>query len=169
MEIRWLIRADMDAVLRIERESFEEPWSEKEFLELLRERNHIGMVGVVNRKVVAFMIYDLGKKSLELKTLAVEVELRRSGIGRAMIDKLLSKLSTQRRTKIEAFVRERNLPAQLFFSRLGFNCEESVPDLYEGYDEAAYRFVYSIKPVFKNRISEYLSEPENGYLRDTET
>jgi len=157
MEIKWLIRTDMDDVLRIENESFEYPWTEEELLKLLRVRNHIGMVCIVENRVVGYMIYELNKSHIDLKTIAVELNSRKSHIGKSMIERLKGKLSIERRTKIEASVRERNLPAQMFFSSQGFICEKTTADAYEDCDEAEYLFVYSIKPRFANRISQHLN------------
>jgi hypothetical protein len=40
--IRWTIRADMQAILEIENESFEYPWSEDDFVRFYRGRNSLG-------------------------------------------------------------------------------------------------------------------------------
>ncbi len=39
VQIRWMIRRDMDEVLNIEYEGFEFPWSEDDFVRCLRQRN----------------------------------------------------------------------------------------------------------------------------------
>ena len=41
--IRWMIRQDMPAVLRMEEASYDYPWCEEDFLRCLRQRNCIGM------------------------------------------------------------------------------------------------------------------------------
>ena len=102
IQIRWMIRRDMAEVLEIETEGFEFPWSEEDFIRCLRQRNCIGMVAEQNDRVVAFMIYELHKTRLHLLNFAVAGDRRRQGIGRQMVEKLISKLSPQRRTRIVA-------------------------------------------------------------------
>ena len=115
VHIRWMIRRDMAEVLEIERAAFEFPWFEEEFIRCLRQRNCIGMVAEHAERVVGFMIYELHKTRLHILNFAVAPAARRLGIGAQMIDKLVNKLSQQRRHEIVLEVRETNLAAQLFF------------------------------------------------------
>lgn len=59
LEARWMLRRDMEAVLRIEREAFVHPWSESDFIKVLRRRNCIGMAVARDGEVVGYMIYEL--------------------------------------------------------------------------------------------------------------
>ena len=115
VHIRWMIRRDMPEVLQTEQESFEFAWTEEDFLRCLRQRNCIGMVAEQGEKVVGFMIYELHKAKLHILNFAVHPACRRSGVGAQMVAKLISKLSSHRRTRITLEVRETNLAAQLFF------------------------------------------------------
>jgi [ribosomal protein S18]-alanine N-acetyltransferase len=138
VHIRWMIRRDMPMVLAIEEASFEFAWSEEEFIRCLRQRNCIGMVAELNDEVVGFMIYELHKNRLHLLNFAVSPTLRRSCIGTAMMDKLVGKLSSDRRNRILLEVRETNLDAQLFFRHLGFRAISVLRDFYEDTTEDAY-------------------------------
>ena len=138
VHIRWMIRRDMPAVLSIEEASFEFPWCEEEFIRCLRQRNCIGMVAERNDQVVGFMIYELHKNRLHLLNFAVDPLGRRQSIGRSMLDKLVSKLSHDRRNRIMLEVRETNLDAQLFFKQLGFRAISVLRDFYEDTTEDAY-------------------------------
>ena len=120
VQIRWLIRRDMPEVLDIEKQSFEFAWTEEDFLCCLRQRNCIGMVAEYNHRIVGFMIYELHKAKLHVLNFAVDPEFRRQAIGSQMIEKLVDKLSQQRRQEIVLEVRESNLAAQLFFKKMGF-------------------------------------------------
>ena len=64
--------------------------------------------------------------------------MRMRGIGRQMAEKLASKLSSQRRTRITLEVRETNLPAQLFFKKVGFRATTVLRSYYEDSPEDAY-------------------------------
>lgn len=148
LHIRWMIRRDMPAVMAIENESFEYPWSEDEYIRCLRHRNCIGMVAELDgEKVVGTMIYELFKTSIEVLKFAVAKEYRGRGIGTEMVKKLIRKLGAQRRPRLTMNIRESNLAAQLFFSHRGFKAVNVVRGLYsdDGCDEDAYRFVYTFR------------------------
>ncbi len=133
-----MIRRDMPEVLAIEQKSFEFPWCENDFLRCLRQRNCIGMVAEHDDRVVGFMIYELHKARLHVLNFAVSSRFRRLGVGAQMIDKLIGKLSTQRRNRILLEVRETNLAAQLFFRSSGFRAVSVLREFYEDTPEDAY-------------------------------
>ena len=147
VHIRWMIRRDMPSVLEIEKTSFEFSWSEEEFIRCLRQRNCIGMVAESNEEVTGFMIYELDKNKLHLLNFAVHPKFRRTGVGRAMIEKLVSKLTNQRRSRITLEVRETNLDAQLFFRDLGFRATSVLKKYYEDSPEDAYIMQYRYRAV----------------------
>ncbi len=142
VHIRWMIRRDMEEVLRIERGAFEFPWFEEDFVRCLRQRNCIGMVAECGEKIVGFMIYELHKTRLHILNFAVARETRRKGVGDQMVRKLMGKLSSQRRTRISLEVRETNLDAQLFFRSTGFKATSVLREFYDDSPEDAYLMQY---------------------------
>lgn len=142
VHIRWMIRRDMPCVLGIEGASFEFPWTEDEFIRCLRQRDCIGMVAECTEQVVGFMIYELHRTRIHVLSFAVHPEFRRQAIGRAMIEKLVSKLAYQRRSRIVLEVRETNLNAQLFFRSLGFKATGVLRNFYEDSTEDAFMMQY---------------------------
>lgn len=144
--LTWMVRRHLDDVLRIEQEVFEHPWEEPDFLVCLRQRSHMGTVieDYDTREVVGFLIYRLQKGSLFLVNLAVSKSHQRTGLARFAINRLISRLSQQRRTQIITEVRESNLTAQLFFSSLGFKAVRILPRHYDENNEAAYEMIYNL-------------------------
>ena len=142
VHIRWMIRRDMPEVLDIEQESFEFPWCEEDFIRCLRQRNCIGMVAEHDERVVGFMIYELHKTRLHVLNFAVGRDCRRQAAGTQMIAKLVSKLSSQRRTRIMLEVRETNLQAQLFFRKNNFRAVNVLRSYYDDTPEDAYLMQY---------------------------
>lgn len=119
---RWMIRRDMEEVMAIEAES-DNSWEENDFFLALRERHIIGWLAEKNARngpVLAFMVYGLKDGHIELLKLAIAAKARRCGIGRRLIEKLIGKLSSHRRTAITVNVPDGNLAAQLFFRDQGF-------------------------------------------------
>jgi ribosomal-protein-alanine N-acetyltransferase len=160
VHIRWMIRRDMPEVLSIETHSFEFPWSDEDFIRCLRQRNCIGMVAEYDERVVGFMIYELHKNRLHVLNFAVRSEFRRLGVGQAMIQKLIGKLSEQRRNRILLEIRETNLAAQLFFRQCGFRAVSVLRDFYDDTTEDAYLMQYRYRP-----IAAELETPDEGLSR----
>jgi ribosomal-protein-alanine N-acetyltransferase len=144
VHIRWMIRRDMPEVLQTEQESFEFSWTEEDFLRCLRQRNCIGMVAEQGERVVGFMIYELHKQKLHILNFAVHPQFRRYGVGGQMVSKLISKLSSHRRTRITLEVRETNLPAQLFFRAQNFRAVKVLRAFYEDSGEDAFLMQYRL-------------------------
>lgn len=147
VHVRWMIRRDLPEVLAIEDGAFEVPWQEDDFVRCLQDRslqdrNCIGMVAEKDGNVVGFMVYELHERHLDLLNFAVGWLHRREGIGRAMMDNLISKLSRRRRTRITLHVRETNLVAQQFFRACGFRAVSIVRGFWEGTPEDAYVMHY---------------------------
>ena len=144
VHIRWMIRRDMPEVLQAEQASFDYSWSEEDFLRCLRQRNCIGMVAECGEKVVGFMIYELHKTKLHILNFAVHPSYRRHGVGAQMVAKLVSKLSSHRRTRITLEVRETNLAAQLFFRAQAFRAVRVLRGFYEDSGEDAFLMQYRL-------------------------
>lgn len=157
VHIRWMIRRDMPEVLQAEQMSFEFAWTEEDFLRCLRQRNCIGMVAEHGEKVVGFMIYELHKNKLHILNFAVHPAWRRLEVGSQMVAKLISKLSSHRRTRITLEVRETNLAAQLFFSKQEFKAVRVLRAFYEDSGEDAFLMEYR----FGDDIGEDLDESVN--------
>jgi ribosomal-protein-alanine N-acetyltransferase len=144
VHIRWMIRRDMPEVLQAEQESFDHPWNEEDFLHCLRQRNCIGMVAEEGDRVVGYMIYELHKNKLHILNLAVHPHERRQSVGSQMVAKLVSKLSSHRRTRITLEVRETNLAAQMFFRTQNFLATRVLRAYYDDTGEDAYLMEYRL-------------------------
>jgi [ribosomal protein S18]-alanine N-acetyltransferase len=140
-----MIRRDLLAVYAIEKESFEINWTLGEFLRVLRQRNCIGMVAEIDGEVAGFMIYELHKSGIQILNFAVASIYRNNGVGSAMVQKLVGKLSPERRRKLTLQISDGNLHAHLFFSRHGFIATRVIKDAFEdGSGEDAYFFEMDI-------------------------
>lgn len=144
VQIRWLIRRDMAEVLEIERHSFEFAWTEEDFLCSLRQRNCIGMIAESAGEILGFMVYELHKDNLKIANFAVHQSFRRQGVGTAMVNRLVDKLSQQRRKRIVLELRETNMQAALFFRSQRFVAYAVLRGFYEDTGEDAYSMRFSL-------------------------
>ena len=117
---------------------------------------------LTREKVVGFMIYELHKAKLHILNFAVHPGWRRSAVGMQMVTKLISKLSSHRRTRISLEVRETNLAAQLFFSKQEFKAMRVLRAFYEDSGEDAFLMEYRFSndpgddpEEYVNRIAQY--------------
>jgi len=147
VHIRWMIRRDMPEVLEIEEGSYEFPWLEDDFIRCLRQRNCIGMVAEGDGdRILGFMIYEIHKTRIHVLDFTVHPDYRRRGVGRAMVKKLIGKLSLQRRSRLVLEVRESNLGAQAFFREMGFRAVSVLRGFYDDTPEDAYLMQYRYRP-----------------------
>src|SRR5262249_11963285 len=104
----------------------------------------IGMVAEQGEKVVGFMIYELHKAKLHILNFAVHPTCRRGGVGAQMVAKLISKLSSHRRTRIPLEVRETHRPATLCFRAQGSKAVRVLRAFYEDSGGAAFLMQYRL-------------------------
>jgi ribosomal-protein-alanine N-acetyltransferase len=158
MNLRWMIRRDLGAVLEIEKYAFEFPWDEATFIDAMRERNTIGKVIEDNDEILGYVIYRCTTDSMCIESLAVHHNRRRLGLGSTIVDDLKSRL-TAKRFKLFAYVRETNFSAQKFFRAQDFKAKQTVKGHFDDTDEAAYCFEFSLRgatvrpPILTNRIT----------------
>lgn len=140
--VRWMIRRDMADVLQIARENHEVLREEEDFLKCLRSRNCIGMVAEVGEKIVGYMVYELHSKKLEILSLA---EFAGTGARGVLYKKLMSKLSSHRRTRICWDVLESNLKIQKELRDFGFKAVRVLRNYSQNTEEDAFRFVFRLE------------------------
>lgn len=138
--VRWMIRRDTPEVLAIDELCFGwEAWPEEQLVKQLRQRNCIGMVAENPAGVVTgHMLYDLHKNRIHIVRFAVHPAHQRQGVGKAFADKIIGKLSYQRRNKIVIDIPQDNVNAQMWFHSQGFRAVEIDNE------RDVYRFEYAI-------------------------
>lgn len=155
IDIRWTIRRDLPAICAYEEASWRvdtyrqaSPMlREEDFLHWMRQRNCIGMSAELDGRTVGSMVYALERGSIDLIYLVIDPLNRRRGVGRAMIDKIRSKLSFTRRRYLRITVDERNVPTQLFLRSMGIPCVRTYSDPFADTPELVsdiYEFCYSV-------------------------
>lgn len=152
--VRRLIPRDLPDVLDIEKESFENGWTEKDFRYYMQKK-HYGCFGDVddyfsniaerNGKIVGFAICELYKDEIRLLNLAVSRGMRRKGIGSQMVANLIERLSRDNLRRIMLEVRETNVDAQIFFRNCGFKWIKTIYNPYDNTQEAAYLMRYLLE------------------------
>ncbi len=125
---------DLPRVVALQRESFQNPWSE----ELLRrELDHewstvtVAEAAVGARMELAgFSIYWLVHDELHLLTLAVAPSMRRRGVASVLLEAALAQARSRPCTLATLEVRRSNEAAQALYEKLGFQKVGVRPNYY---------------------------------------
>lgn len=141
LSLRDMEPRDLRSILKIERSSFEEPWSEDDFYRTLSQKHRVGIVAVASKRtVVGYLIAESMTKSFQVLNMAVSPTYRGRGVGRVMLGWLCDQLVKSSRDKVRVEVRETNLPMQLFLRRVGFLATEVLRSYYPDTKEDAFQF-----------------------------
>lgn len=135
--VRWMILRDLGPAMEIEKQCFEFPWTEAEFMDTLRTRNCIGLVAEHDNRVVGFLLIETHPGETRIISLAVCPWYQRQGIGSSLFAHAKRMLLSARR-RMYCEVRESNLDAQLFWQAHGFRAIQIIKDQYEETPEDAY-------------------------------
>lgn len=106
------------SLARIERASYENPWTEAQFRKAIRQTDARTLVAAHRGMVVGYVLLHLWPRHIEIWNLAVEPEFRRRGVGRQLV--ACAKGTRNRKEIVRAAVRETNVAGQLFFRACGF-------------------------------------------------
>ena len=118
--------ADLDEVLTMEREAYEFPWSRQIFRDCLRAGYSCRVLesgGVVN----AYGLLQFASGTSRLLNLCVRRAMRRQGLGRGMLTRLLETARSHRAEAVVLEVRPSNTVARRLYGSMGF-AEAGISD-----------------------------------------
>lgn len=135
--IRRVRRADLLAVLRIERASFPQPWSYSAFERFLGEP---GFQVAVDEAVLGYIVADTVPRATgplgHIKDIAVHPDYRGHGFGRTLLISGLQTLATEGADSVKLEVRRSNEPARSLYRDLGFIHDRTAPRYYDDGEDA---------------------------------
>ena len=133
LHIRRAVPADLAAMVRIERASFSDPWSEDSFATALSlARMHVLVAeseleqggdrgGDGAASLLGYVVVLVVGPDAEIADLAVAPEMRRRGIGRALLERALAELADGGVRTLYLEVRESNQAARMLYDAYGFD------------------------------------------------
>jgi ribosomal-protein-alanine N-acetyltransferase len=132
LHIRRAVRADLAAMLRIEQASFADPWTVESLTTALSlDRMHVFVAESVGEessggdaavRLLGYVVALLVEPEAEIADLAVAPEARRLGIGRALLERVISGLASAGARAVYLEVRESNQGARTLYETNGFAC-----------------------------------------------
>jgi len=118
--IREFRKEDLADILKIERESFCDAWSEESFLREITLPFSRFLVAESEGKVIGYLIAWIVGKTCDVNRIAVLPAFRRKGVGKELLRKLFEVLQKEGVEEIFLEVRESNIPAIKFYESFGF-------------------------------------------------
>jgi ribosomal-protein-alanine N-acetyltransferase len=119
LTVRPMHEADVSEVIRIERASYQFPWTEGIFYDCLRVA-YLCRVAVQDQQIVGYAVMSMGAGEAHILNLCVREEVRRSGVGRELIHYLLTQAEEAGMSEAFLEVRPSNAIALLLYESLGF-------------------------------------------------
>ncbi|MEO8035177.1 MAG: ribosomal protein S18-alanine N-acetyltransferase [Acidobacteriota bacterium] len=111
---------DVDAVFRIESESFPVPWRREFFENELQATGRLNLVAKKEGRVVAYVFAMWYFDEMHVNKIAVAPDWRRLRIAEALMARCIAFAGKQKITSISLEVRTTNDSAQAFYRHLGF-------------------------------------------------
>lgn len=119
VELRAATRADLEAILEIEKGAFHDPWPASAFTSEI-DSEAPPVVAVMDGRVVGYLCRMLGPEELHITNLAVEPSCRRRGISRAMLADTIEFAAARACAMIYLDVRPSNVAARSLYDGFGF-------------------------------------------------
>jgi len=110
---------DLGSVLLIENEAHSHPWSRQNFQDSL-QAGHECWVAEFEKQITAYAIASCGGGDAELLNIAVARSMRREGIGRTLLEFVITQVESNSET-LFLEVRSSNASAIELYHNLGFN------------------------------------------------
>jgi ribosomal-protein-alanine N-acetyltransferase len=131
MMIRMMQTEDLPAVAAIERECFSQPWSQKGFSDALCNSDALFFVAEEDAAVLGYIGMYISIDEGEITNVAVGAQHRGRGVGRALLERMLSYAAAHDISRIVLEVRVSNTPAITLYTKCGFVCAGIRKGFYE--------------------------------------
>ncbi len=111
---------DIDEVVKIENQSFTDPWKREFFLEEINNTLACPLVAKFNQNVVGYACLWIFLDELQIANIAVAPTFRKKGIGTKIMEKIISYAQRNFLKRITLDVRESNKEAINLYNKFGF-------------------------------------------------
>jgi [ribosomal protein S18]-alanine N-acetyltransferase len=119
LEIRPLTYADLPQVIAIERRAFPTPWSLAMFVLELSKPSGICLAGLLEDRIVAYLVCSRYDTVWHLMNIAVDIHLRRQGLATSLLERLFE-VADRPSEQYTLEVRTSNEGAIRLYERFGF-------------------------------------------------
>jgi ribosomal-protein-alanine N-acetyltransferase len=118
--IRPMLNSDIEAVSKIEKQSFITFWNTQAYVTELSNANALYLVATLNDRVVGYGGLWVIMDEAHITTIAVEAGLRGNKIGERLLAEMLKRAQKRGATRSTLEVRETNEPAKRLYQKYGY-------------------------------------------------
>ena len=137
ISFRAMTATDLKEVMAIETDSFPRPWNRDHFLDELKSVHAFPLVAHDREKgIIGYICPRLMLDEGEILNVAVQRAYCGKGIGRTLVQRVLSHCREGGGTKVSLEVRVSNLPAIALYRSLGFTATGMRRNYYENVEDA---------------------------------
>ena len=138
MDINYLLR-----VYELELESYDFPWT-KEILRDCILYKYDSFVVVLNNNLIGYIISKITYPETHILNLTVKKNFRKNGIGKALIELIISDARLRNSENIILEVRANNTDAQSLYKKLNFEVIGTRKDYYESKNDREDAYVLNL-------------------------
>lgn len=121
MVIRDAAKADLDALVALEVQIYDHPWTERILREELRQSNRAYLVVEIGGRIIGLGGAMVVMEDAHITTLGIAPGYRRRGIGSRLLLELIDRVIDEGARNLTLEVRESNVDAQALYERFGFD------------------------------------------------
>ena len=132
IKIRKFCNKDSGSILKISRASFPQPWSIKEFKKYSKEI----FVAEDNKTIIGFVVGKTNNESARIKLVAVDKNHQKQGLGRKLIEYMISRFKKNRAKTVSAHTRIGNKASLSLLKNMGFSVIKTSKNYYTDNEDA---------------------------------
>jgi ribosomal-protein-alanine N-acetyltransferase len=118
--IREMVAADVPDVVKIEKESFTDPWPESLFYDDVRSGDSYPLVIQIDNEIIGFGILWVAVDEGHITNIAVSKKYQRKSVARTLLSYILRLAAGMKLAQIVLEVRASNEPAISLYESFGF-------------------------------------------------
>ncbi|MDR1417989.1 MAG: ribosomal protein S18-alanine N-acetyltransferase [Endomicrobium sp.] len=111
----------LDDIIKIENNSFPNPWTKEMFLSSAKNSSVLFNVLILNKTIIGYYIIVLVKDEMEILNIAVNQQFRNKSFGKSILFDILNIANTKKIKYVFLEARESNKIALKLYKNFGFN------------------------------------------------
>ena len=119
MDIRPAVYGDVESIMAVEKTGISHPWDKESIESVINDDNKICIVAV-DESLIGYIYASFVLDEAEIGNICIVPECRGQGVGRSLIDSMLSDLKSRGVCKVFLEVESDNESAIRLYERLGF-------------------------------------------------
>ena len=121
MQVRAIVREDIDALTGLENACFTEFWSQGQILGSMSRTDFCGVIAETDTKqAVGYLLGACLFEDAEIARIAVKEDYRKQGVGKALISEFFTIVKEKGAERVFLEVRKSNAPAVSLYKHCGF-------------------------------------------------